>query len=289
MAQNVVVPPFDVAPETVVGSTPQSVFPFDFPFWSAADIIPLVDGIPLTGGFAVAGYPVQNGQAVEGGYGSGVVTLTTPVSNCIVTIDRFVAGSRESQFSRAVPLGMPALNSDLNKLTARQQDLSRVLDRVPKTAVGEEPPTWEAVLTAAGLLGSNVGLIPVVPNSGDTAVPLADWRDLVLPPEAFGALSGVFTTLAGSANKTALTKAANAGVILDGGGRTYALNGRWDAPASVQWRNIKFRQVATDGSTFNKTVVIDGFDDVRLEDIDIDLNGIVHASAYSEAPTTVRP
>jgi hypothetical protein len=101
---NVVVPPLDEAPSTVVGSTPQSVFPFDFPFWDTVDIRPSVDGLTLApGSFTVEGFYVQNGEMVEGGYGSGQVTLNTPVSNCTVVIDRFVRGARESQFSRAAP------------------------------------------------------------------------------------------------------------------------------------------------------------------------------------------
>lgn len=139
MAQNVVVPPFDVAPETVVGATPQGVFPFDFPFWEADDILVSVDGDPLLpSAFTVIGYSVQNGEPVEGGYGSGQVTLNTAVSNCTVTIDRFVKGERKSQFSRAAPLGMPPLNADLNKLTARQQDLRRATARSILMPVGEE-------------------------------------------------------------------------------------------------------------------------------------------------------
>lgn len=126
MAQNVVVPPFDVAPETVVGPTPQSVFAFQFPFWEKADLIVKVNGLKLPlSDFSVQGLFVQNGEPVEGGYGSGEVTLNTPVSNSTVVIDRRVLASRETAFSRSSPLQMPALNADLNKLTARQQDVER--------------------------------------------------------------------------------------------------------------------------------------------------------------------
>lgn len=150
MAKNVVVPPFDVAPETVVGSTPQSVFPFNFPFWSAGDIIVLVDGQPLAGGFTVQGYFIQNGQPVEGGYGSGEVTLNAPVSNCTVTIDRFVKDERRSQFSRAAPLGIPPLNADLNKATARDQDLKRASRTAGATA--ESALALAKELSAASIL-----------------------------------------------------------------------------------------------------------------------------------------
>lgn len=127
MAQNVVVPPFDVAPETVVGATPQSVFTFDFPFWNAADIRVRVDGVELLpSAFTVEGFFIQNGDPVEGGFGSGRVTLNTAIANCTVTLDRFVVDARESQFGRSSPLPMPALNADLNKATARDQDISRL-------------------------------------------------------------------------------------------------------------------------------------------------------------------
>lgn len=126
MAINVTVPPFTQAPTIVVGATPQSVFPFDFPFWDKGDIRVRVGQADLQPtDFTVEGYFVQNGTTVEGGFGSGKVTLNTPATNTTVTIDRFVAAARETQFSRAAPLAMPSLNADLNKLTARQQDIYR--------------------------------------------------------------------------------------------------------------------------------------------------------------------
>lgn len=123
---NVKVPPFTEAPSTVVGGTATSVFPFEFPFWAAADILVYVDDVLLDAAdYSVEGFAIQDEEAVEGGYGSGEVTLDTAVTSCTVTIDRLVVGDRQTQFSRSVPLGMPALNGDLNRLTARQQDLRR--------------------------------------------------------------------------------------------------------------------------------------------------------------------
>lgn len=123
---NVRVPPFTEAPSTVVGSTPQTEFGFNFPFWESADIEVYVDGVLLDAAdYTVEGLAVQDGLAVEGGYGSGTVTLDTAVSNVTVTIDRLVVGDRETQFGTSSPLGMRALNADLNRVTARQQDLAR--------------------------------------------------------------------------------------------------------------------------------------------------------------------
>lgn len=126
MTQNVRVPPLDVAPTTVIGSTPTTAVPFNFPFWDADDIIVLIDGELLSpDAYTVEGLAVQDGEPVVGGYGSGTVTLDSPVSNVTVTIDRSVVGARETQFARSAPLSMPALNADLNRVTARQQDLAR--------------------------------------------------------------------------------------------------------------------------------------------------------------------
>ncbi|CAN5240657.1 hypothetical protein BH10PSE1_BH10PSE1_28230 [soil metagenome] len=146
---NVTVPPFDTAPQTVVGATPQSVFSFGFPFWAAADIIVLIDNVELsTSAYTVAGAFIQNGDAVEGGYGSGTVTLNTPVTNVTVTLDRFVVASRESQFSRSSPLAMPSLNSDLNKQTARDQDMRRQIVGIGDAATAAALAAAEEVLSA---------------------------------------------------------------------------------------------------------------------------------------------
>jgi hypothetical protein len=126
MATNVIIPPFTEAPETVVGGTPQSVFPFAFPFWESADILVYNDGTLIdAANYTVVGLAIQSSEAVEGGYGSGTVTLDVAVSSCTITIDRQVVGDRETQFSRSTPLDMRALNGDLNRVTARQQDLDR--------------------------------------------------------------------------------------------------------------------------------------------------------------------
>ena len=123
---NVRIPPFTEAPSTVVGGTPQSVFPFEFPFWSTNDILVYQDGVLVDAAdYTVAGLAIQSSEAVEGGFGSGTVTFDVAVSSCTITIDRQVVGDRQTQFSRTIPLDMRALNGDLNRVTARQQDLDR--------------------------------------------------------------------------------------------------------------------------------------------------------------------
>lgn len=161
VAQNVRVPRFTVAPSTVVGGTPTDTFEFAFPFWSAADIIVKVDGLALDpSDYAVTGLFIQfdeNGDPieVEGGYGSGVVTLETPVTDCVVTLDRFVVGARETVFAKNTPLPMTALNADLNKNVARQQDLER---RVNSVQAGEVDPAMLVEIVEA-TVGDQLGAI----------------------------------------------------------------------------------------------------------------------------------
>ncbi len=155
MAPNVRVPPFTTAPQTVVGGTPTTEFSFDFPFWNTADIIVMVDDETLDASeYSVEGLFEQlndddEREAVEGGFGAGIVTLDTAVSDVTVTIDRLVEGSRETVFSKSSPLPMSGLNADINRLTARQQDLARILSRTLVVPAGGVIPTGQDIIDAA--------------------------------------------------------------------------------------------------------------------------------------------
>jgi hypothetical protein len=150
MTQNVIVPSFDVAPETVVGGTPQSAFTFEFPFWSADDILVYVDDVLVDAAdYTVAGLALQDGEAVEGGFGSGTVMFDTAVSDCTVKIDRMVVGDRETAFSKSSPLDMRALNGDLNRMTARQQDLKRLFEATDAGSAGVSAAAAETAASRA--------------------------------------------------------------------------------------------------------------------------------------------
>ncbi len=152
MPANVIVPPFTAPTTTSVGATVTTAFPFDFPFWESADILVYKDNVLQSSGlYTVAGVALQDGDVVEGGYGGGTVTFTTGVSNCTIKIDRMVVGDRETQFSRSTPLDMRALNGDLNRLTARQQDLDRLFDRAITVDYGTTPPDAQDIVDAANL------------------------------------------------------------------------------------------------------------------------------------------
>lgn len=130
MARHVQIPEL-VDPITyVVGATPQSAFAITFPFWAAEDIIVSVDDVVVAQSeYSVEGAFLQDGDTVEGGYGSGTLTLNAAVSSTTVTIDRLVQPLRETDLSATGPVPTRVLNSDLDRLTARDQDILRIARR----------------------------------------------------------------------------------------------------------------------------------------------------------------
>lgn len=113
-----------------------------------------------------------------------------------------------------------------------------------------------------------------IPAGGDTELPLADWRGLVLPPEAFGAIADVDTLAASNANIAALNKAGAAGVIVDGGGKTYAISGRWTPTSVPNLKNMRLKQIATTGTDRDIMVMIDGLNAYSMDSVVFDLNNI---------------
>lgn len=258
---NVKVPPFTEAPETVVGGTPQSEFPFDFPFWSTSDILVYVDDELIEAAdYTVTGLAIQSSEAVEGGYGSGTVTFDVAVSNCTVTIDRRVVGDRQTQFQRNIPLSMPALNGDLNRLTARQQDLERqkvtrpVGDRaglylafdadgneVPSAGTGSDPAlrTDLAALPGASLINFDPG---ITGSAGWTVQ--AALRALPVMPAAVGSLASATLTTATLLRALTYAMANKRPVELSG---AYTINGPITPTTAVEGAelHITLRDVVT--------------------------------------------
>ena len=131
MTAHVKIPPLDVAPSFTVGAA-QAVFNIAFPFFQASDILVYVGGVLLDpSAYTVAGLFVQNGSAVVGGFGSGTVTLNVAVTNTVVVIDRQITEGRNTDFSSTAPFSQDQVNTDLDKLTARDSDINRTLARAP--------------------------------------------------------------------------------------------------------------------------------------------------------------
>lgn len=130
MADHLKIPALDTVPTYTVGATPQSVFDIPFPFWQSADIEVIVgplEDVLAPSEYSVAGIMEQDGDDIVGAYGRGTLTLDTAVTNTTVKVDRLIVAERLTDFSNAAPLHPNTLNSELDKVTAREQDLKRRL------------------------------------------------------------------------------------------------------------------------------------------------------------------
>lgn len=95
-------------------------------------------------------------------------------------------------------------------------------------------------------------------------------------PEQFGALAGVNTPSVASRNAIALTDALASGQVIDGGSRTFYVNGQINPSNSIrypggimtQFRNIRIVQTSTAEPL--RTLVISGISDFIMENIYID-------------------
>ncbi|AWJ91403.1 hypothetical protein Sp245p_16285 (plasmid) [Azospirillum baldaniorum] len=158
---------------------PQTAFVIPFPFFSAADIRCSVGGLELASdGFSVTGA----GQSA-----GGSLVLATPAANTVVTIWRDVAIKRTSDFPDSGPLRVSVLNTDLDRLTAINQQLNDKLNRSLRLPDGDKtvnvalPP---ASLRAGRLFGfdseGNLVAIPGPPEVAVTGtVPVAAERGVV--------------------------------------------------------------------------------------------------------------
>lgn len=165
-----------------VGSTPDASFDFQGVYWEAADILVYQDGVLVdAGAYTVVGLYEQDGLDVSGAYGGGTVTLTTPVSNCEITIDRQVQLTRLTDFSSSAPLSIASLNSDLDKTVARDQDLEarvEVLERGGGGGGGGGTASWStltgkpASVTALAATSGSANKLPYFTSS--SAMALAD-------------------------------------------------------------------------------------------------------------------
>lgn len=220
MAQHVQIPAFDEA-ITYTVTTAQSEFAIPFPFWAAADIIVEVDGVALaTSAYTVAGVFVQDGDPVEGAYGSGTVTLDVAVEDCTVTIDRMVEAIRETDFAKTGAFSINTLNSDLDKLTARDQDITRRVDGVENLVDRIDPASIAAAASSAGAIAGAASGATAGATSGGTAG--AGAAEAVLTSKLdtdggnVGASAGVLRTALGLGDSATLNVGTTAGTVAAG-------------------------------------------------------------------------
>ncbi|TWA74178.1 endosialidase-like protein [Azospirillum brasilense] len=158
---------------------PQTAFVIPFPFFSAADIRCSVGGLELASdGFSVTGA----GQSA-----GGSLTLATSAANTVVTIWRDVAIKRTSDFPDSGPLRPSVLNTDLDRLTAINQQLNDKLNRSLRLPDGDK--TVEVTLPPAPLRAGRLfgfdgdGALVAIPGPPEVAVtgtvPVAAERGVV--------------------------------------------------------------------------------------------------------------
>lgn len=154
------------------------------------------------------------------------------------------------------------------KAVVRPQDFT-VLDKASVRLDNLTDGAMEALLVAA--------------SGGDTARPLATLLGLYASPEKYGAVSGTISAAQALVNTVRLRTALNSGEIIDGGGRTYCINGELRPSGGFRGlRNLKLRQLSTD-VTLEKNFLIDGLSDFDIDGLDVDVNGLLQTPGFAAA------
>ncbi len=123
----------------------------------------------------------------------------------------------------------------------------------------------------------------VAASGGNTARPLATLLGLYASPEKYGAVSGTISAAQALVNTVRLRTALNSGEIIDGGGRTYCINGELRPSGGFRGlRNLKLRQLSTD-VTLEKNFLIDGLSDFDIDGLEVDVNGLLQTPGFSAA------
>jgi hypothetical protein len=202
------------------------------------------------------------GAIVNGDENTDVVTRT--------------GGTIPSLRKRLAALPFPVSSADLEAAVAPKADSADVAAALADKA--------DAAATAAALdgkvdeatLGSDAGAAAVgFKNAGVGAVSRtadAKLKDAALSPLDFGCVGDGVTDDTANLAK-ARDAAAAAGKWLDGGGRIYAVTGRFDIKNDNWWRDITLRQKTPGLPGGDCTLYIDTKSNVRLVRVAVDKNG----------------
>jgi hypothetical protein len=142
-------------------TTSQSVFSFPWTVFAKADIRIRVGSTELAqSAFTFTGTP-----GTEGGFAGGTVTLNTAVSSTTVRIWRQVIPARTGDFG-AGPVATRDLNTELDRLTAMNQDAKRDGESAVRVPLGEPGLTLPAASArAGGLQGYDASGAPIIVSS----------------------------------------------------------------------------------------------------------------------------
>lgn len=109
-----------------VGSTAQTTFSVNFPFFQKNDLDVYVDG-DLKG--LTTDYTVTTVAGDDGGFISGTVIFNAGQSDCTIGIVRNIAQERTTDFPPSGGFNINQLNVELDQIVATQQDLTRKIDQ----------------------------------------------------------------------------------------------------------------------------------------------------------------
>jgi hypothetical protein len=188
------------------GNTADSTqFTIDFPFFALDDINVIItnaSGVDttLTRGTGAGTFAVT-GTAVDDGFSGGNITLGSVYTSSTVTIFRDIPVTRTTDFATSGPFNIAALNTELDRIIAIQQELETNITRSLTLADSDTTASF-VVPNIAARLGKVLGF-----NSSSGA------------PEAVSQLTGAAVTV----STVAVGGSATATVSTSGGTATFAL------------------------------------------------------------------
>ena len=153
--------------ETVVGSTPTSVFDFSWPYFNAEDNKVYVDGVLQT-----TGYTLTPDETKEGGFLGGEVEFDVALTDCTVILERDVALSRQDDFEYpSNKLNIRALNTAFDRIYGILQQFRRLFKRTVRQPLSDTDEIGElpvAASRAGKLFGFDQDGNPVATSLGQT-------------------------------------------------------------------------------------------------------------------------
>jgi hypothetical protein len=126
-------------------------FDFEFTYFDPTDLRVVIGGVELD----QDEFEVIGTAGYEGGYPGGTVTLDTPAENTTVRISSQIPPVRINDFLEGAGLPARAVNTELDKATARLRDMRLLQQRIPVVSFGL---AHSLVSTDAGQLFTNEGL-----------------------------------------------------------------------------------------------------------------------------------
>lgn len=207
--------------------------------------------------------------SVEAPYGPAGVPFTYDNLSASMAADILVAGAAEAAADEAAQS-----LADIEAAIQAAQDAdgsAAVAGAIAGQAAGQAAANAvvanKADTDLDNVSDADFGGKSLTASGASVALALERLTGLSVHPELKGA-AGDGTT----SDNAALIAAANTGLIVDGGGRTYAFTAGFQFPSNTKFRNIRLVRLAGSLSQ-SKNIYIDGQTNIHLEDVIIDLGG----------------